>query len=135
MVKIQLKIPRKIQILGRTWTIKINPKIDKYHGSCNLEKRSIYLTKGWKPLLEVLGHELGHAFCFETNLMKNDEGNSQVLGLFIQDIINQIHFNDTKSKKEKANKKAKTKTRKKRIIKKTKRKSKSKNKSTSIKTI
>ena len=88
-----LKLPKQIEILGRTWKIEIDKNIsDKCHGNCNYGKRTIKLTKGWADLTQVLGHELSHAFLFETNLMENEEGNASVLGLFLSDILNQIYF-------------------------------------------
>jgi hypothetical protein len=90
MVKF-LKLPKTINILGREWKMIIEKEVSNTaHGTTNYELREIRLSEGWKPVIEVLSHELGHSFLFETNIMKNNEGNAQVLGLFISDILNQI---------------------------------------------
>ena len=99
-------IPKKITIGGKVWKIKIRKEVDegKALGKCNYEHRTITLEKGWRSIKEALGHELGHAFLFETKFSDNTENNAQQVGNFLGDILSQINIIKTKEKEIKIKK-------------------------------
>ena len=93
-----LVLPKKIYILGREWRILIKKdiKMTETLGFCNFEKHTIVIKKGWKDIVNVLSHEVAHAFIFETQFVKNTEANASVLGLLIEDMMKQVYFKNKK---------------------------------------
>lgn len=98
-------VPNHINILGRKWKIKmvnktfaVGPKPTCHGVACPVTK-SIKLNKNHKNSVNTLAHELAHAFLFETGVIKNNEFNTNILALFIEDVMVGITIIDEKKLK------------------------------------
>ena len=92
--KPQLRLPKKINLLGDTWQIKIvkQPKSDTGEnclGTCDIRTHTITMKPGFQ--INELTHELSHALLF-TQFAQNDEFNANILGKFIEQVMRQIYF-------------------------------------------
>ncbi len=72
-----MKIPKRFELAGNTWWVKIVPAdaVSHNYGKCALHSRTIYINEEETPeqKRQTFIHELGHAICATMGYQDHDE--------------------------------------------------------------